>query len=104
MPTPTTQPEAGYWAAFDDLNAWLTTHEPDAAAHLNAEWSLPEQRTAGDPRIDNGLRLNEVESIALTTALNDVVNGVAVSEQASRFCVLALARVTGRFDWLEDTP
>ena len=42
------------------------------------------------------------ESIALTVALAQVRRGDTPEPNVSALCVLALARVAGRYDWTED--
>lgn len=44
-----------------------------------------------------------VESIALTVALAQVQRGDAPDPNTVAMCVLALARLTGRHDWTEET-
>jgi hypothetical protein len=42
------------------------------------------------------------ESMALTVALQRVREGSEVAENTAAVCILALARLTGRYDWTKD--
>jgi hypothetical protein len=43
------------------------------------------------------------EDMALTVALAQVLRGEDPAPNTAMVCVLALARITGRHDWREDT-
>jgi predicted nuclease with TOPRIM domain len=47
---------------------------------------------------------NPTESVALTVALSQVLRGDDVPPNTATVCVLALARLTGKYDWTATTP
>lgn len=42
------------------------------------------------------------ESIALTVALAQVLRGEVVPPNTATVCILALARIAGKYDWTEE--
>lgn len=46
--------------------------------------------------------LHPAESMALTVALGQWHRGAPVTPNVATMCVLALARITGRYDYLDD--
>lgn len=47
-------------------------------------------------------KLIPAESVALTVALAQVLRGETPPPNTSAMCILALARLTGRHDWIKD--
>ncbi len=50
---------------------------------------------------DASPHLLPVESLALTVALAQIEWGDTADDAAATRCILALARITGRYDWME---
>lgn len=50
------------------------------------------------------LDLLPAEKIALTVSLAQILRGEGPGENTGALCVLALARLDGRYDWTKDQP
>ncbi len=55
-----------------------------------------------DPITPERVTLLPAESIALTVALAQVRRGDAADPNVGAMCVLALARLAGKYDWTEE--